>query len=101
MRPLLGHAPGIEHDDVIGQADIGEPVGDHHRRLLARQVQKRAKDLELRQRIQVRRRLIDHEQRSLPHVAARESHLLPLPSRQVPADPELPTEKRLVSIRKV
>lgn len=39
VRPLLGQAPGIEHDDVIGQADIGEPVGDHHRGLLARQVQ--------------------------------------------------------------
>ena len=72
----LGNAPLIQHDDLVGADDGGEPMRDHQRGAVARDALERFLDLMLGVAVERGRRLIEHEDRRRLQDRARDRHAL-------------------------
>ncbi len=63
MGAALGDHALVEHDDLVGRDDGGEPVRDHQRGAIARDPVKGVLDLPFGMAVERRGRLIEHQDR--------------------------------------
>ena len=61
VRAAGEHAPVLEHDDVVGQRDRREPVGDHERRAARHHLAQRGLDLALGRRVDRGGRVVEDQ----------------------------------------
>ena len=81
-RPLLRHAPGLDHDDVVGVARERHRVRDEDRRAALHERHQAVHDLRLARRVEARGRLVEHEDRRVAQQDARDPDALALAARQ-------------------
>ena len=82
VRAELDEPPVVDDRDPVGTGRGREAVRDHDDRAALGQALERALDRALGAGVEVRRRLVEHEQRRVGERGARERHELPLPRRQ-------------------
>ena len=85
MRAGLDHPSGIQHQDDIGRVDGGQPVRHHDRGAVDHQrIQRRSHQL-LADRVEMRRRLVQHQDRRILEERARDGDALALPAGELHA----------------
>ena len=80
-------APGHEHDPVADGFHLGQDVGGQHDGPIGRQIVDERSNLDHLQRIQSRRRLVEHQHSGLMQDRRRQSDPLPESLGQLPDDP--------------
>ena len=65
MRPRLHHAALVDHQDEVGLADGGEPVGDHQRGAAGERGLQGPLHGHLRLAVEVRGGLVEHHHRGV------------------------------------
>ena len=85
MRALLDDPAVLEHDDLAGALDRGEPVGDDDRGAAGEQPPQAGLDPALGVDVDVRGRLVEHEDARVGDQRARERDELALAGRELDA----------------
>src|SRR6266851_8119685 len=83
MTAALGDAAAIEHDDLVGVDDGGEPMRDHHGGAAAAHLFQRALDLLLGAGVERAGRLVEQEDMRVLEDRAGDRHTLLLAARQL------------------
>ena len=81
MRAARGDLPALEHDDLVGQGDGREPVGDDERRAPAHDLGQRALDLLLGGRVHRRGGVVEDEDARVGQDRPRDGEALALAAR--------------------
>src|SRR6516164_5815270 len=99
MVTLLGDSAVLQYQDAIHHPDSGEAMGYQHRHLLGCQLGKALENLMLRPRVQRSRGLVKDQKLGIPKISSRQSHLLPLPDREIHAALKAASQHLLVAVR--
>src|ERR1035441_3717433 len=99
MRTLLSYRPVRQHQDPVGHANRGKPVGNQHCHAPARQLGEPLEHLVLSARVQRGGRLVQNQQLRVAHVGPRQSELLPFAPGKIHAALETPAHHLVVPVR--
>ena len=91
-------APVVEHDDLVGERDRRQPVGDDDRRPVAHDLAQPGADLRLGRGVDGRGRVVEDEDARIDQERAGDRDPLPLPARE--RDPAL-ADDGVVAVREL